>query len=919
MSLKDDEFDIDFMRENDFVRKKCRICSSFFWTQKHDLDVCMESPCVEYGFINNSPAKIKADVDEMRRIFLKFFENNNHTVINPYPVVARWRDDLLVTIASIVDFQPYVTNGEIPPPANPLVISQPCLRFEDIDNVGPTFGRHLTIFEMGGAHAFNYPDRFVYWKDDTIRYHHELLTKKIGVPSDLVTYKEHFWSGGGNAGPDVEANVMGLEISTLVFMSYRLDNGNLITTPVRTVDTGYGIERWAWLSMGSPTAFHAVFGKIFDKTLNLLGIKIDDKILSEAGKISGAFSVTDSNRSRIARETAAKRLGMKFDEFEDAIKPFENVAAILDHTKALTFMLAEGVVPSNVKAGYLARMLARRSYRLLSLYGAQSKLIDILEMQIERWSSQFPHIKDMKDEIIKLADVEIQKYEKTLEREYGEARKKIEALKAKGGSSISINLLQEFYESHGLHPQQVFEISQKVGIKVEIPSDFFSNLVKKKSEIETQKPKEEQALMNKINDLPATEPIYYIDPNRLEFSAKVLRVIDDFLVLDRTAFYPEGGGQLADHGTILWDGEESQVVDVIKVGSVILHKIKGKLPQKDTMIRGTVDSKRRKALMIHHTSTHILNGAARHVLGEHVWQAGALKDVDKSRLDITHYAHLTRDEIIEIENRANKVVLMNIPVEVLNLQRNDAEKKYGFRLYQGGVVPGKEIRVIRIGDWDVEACGGIHCSRTGDVGLIKIIKVERVQDGVERFEFVAGESALKFFQLQEDILSKISQAIGAQQEKLVDAINRLTLDRINLIKKQKIILKRLSDISKDIIMSKSIKISNIDVYFEVDSELGEDFHIMLGEKVIDQNPSLIYCAIVLENKVAKVVVFCGKDARARGLRAKEIVQNVSQVIGGSGGGDERFGRGGGPLTNQIGEIKPILYSYIENMIKGRRS
>lgn len=168
--------------------------------------------------------------------------------------------------------------------------------------------------------------------------------------------------------------------------------------------------------------------------------------------------------------------------------------------------------------------------------------------------------------------------------------------------------------------------------------------------------------------------------------------------------------------------------------------------------------------MIHHTSTHILNGAARHVLGEHVWQAGALKDVDKSRLDITHYAHLTRDEIIEIENRANKVVLMNIPVEVLNLQRNDAEKKYGFRLYQGGVVPGKEIRVIRIGDWDVEACGGIHCSRTGDVGLIKIIKVERVQDGVERFEFVAGESALKFFQLQEDILSKISQAIGAQQE-----------------------------------------------------------------------------------------------------------------------------------------------------------
>jgi len=917
MPLKDDEFDIEFMRENDFVRKKCRICGSFFWTQKHDLDVCMESPCVEYEFINNSPAKIKANVDEMRRIFLKFFEENSHTVINPYPVIPRWRDDLLVTIASIVDFQPYVTNGDIPPPANPLVVSQPCLRFEDIDNVGPTFGRHLTIFEMGGAHAFNYPDKFLYWKDDTIRYHHELLTKRLGVPSDLVTYKEHFWSGGGNAGPDVEANVMGLEISTLVFMCYRVENGNLIPTPVRTVDTGYGIERWAWLSMGTSTAFHTVFGKIFDKILDLAGIKIDDKILSEAGKISGAFSVIDNKRSRMAREIVAKRLGMAFDEFEDVVKPFENIAAILDHTKALVFMLAEGVVPSNVKAGYLARMLARRSYRLLSLYGAQSKLIDIIEMQIGHWSHQFPHIKDMREEIIRLADVEIGKYEKTLEREYGEARKKIEALKAKGRSSIPMELLQEFYESHGLHPQQVSEISKKIGMKVEIPLDFFSSLVKKRSEIEVQKPQEEQALMSKFDDLQPTEPIYYIDSKQLEFDAKVLRVDDDFLAIDRTAFYPEGGGQLGDQGLIIWDGRESQVIDTIKVSSIVLHKIKGPLPPKDAIVKGVVDNQRRRALMIHHTSTHILNGAARHVLGEHVWQAGALKDVDRSRLDITHYAHLTREEIIEIENKANTVVRMNIPVEVLKLQRNDAEKKYGFRLYQGGVVPGKEIRVIKIGDWDVEACGGVHCSRTGDVGLIKIIKVERVQDGVERFEFVAGEPAIKFFQIQEEIVSKLSQSVGAQQEKLIDAVNRLLIDRNDLIKKQKIMFKRLSELSKARIMEKTIKISDVNVYFEVDSELGEDFHIMLGEKAIDQNPSLIYCTISLEDKVAKVIVFCGKDARAKGLKAREIARNISQIMGGSGGGDERFGRGGGPNIDKAEEVKSILYSYIEKMIKER--
>lgn len=919
MSLKDDEFDIEFMRENDFVRRKCKVCKSYFWTQKHDLDVCMESPCAEYEFINNSPARVKTDLDGMRRIFLKFFEDNAHTVIKPYPVIARWRDDLLVTIASIVDFQPYVTNGEMPPPANPLVISQPCLRFEDIDNVGPTFGRHLTIFEMGGAHAFNYPDKFLYWKDDTIRYHHELLTKGLGVPSDLVTYKEHFWSGGGNAGPDVEAIVMGLEVSTLVFMCYRVENGNLVPTPVKTVDTGYGIERWAWLSMGTPTAFHVIFGEIFDKTLDLAGIKIDDNVLYETGKVSGAFSVTDNKRSIMARELVAKKLGMTFDEFEDAIKPFENLAAIVDHTKALAFMLAEGVVPSNVKAGYLARMLARRSYRLLSLYGAQSKLMDIIEMQIGRWSPQFPHINDMRDEITTLVDVEIGKYERTLEREYGEAKKRLEALKVKGRSTIPIDLLQEFYESRGLHPQQVSEISQKIGMKVEIPLDFFSSLVKKKSEIEVQKPQEEQALMSEFNGLKATEPIYYIDPKQLEFDAKVLWVNNDFLALDRTAFYPEGGGQLGDRGLIIWDGKESQVVDTIKVGTIVLHKIKGFLPPKDIIVKGKVDNERRKALMIHHTSTHILNGAARHVLGEHVWQAGALKDVDRSRLDITHYAHPAREEIMEIEDKANMIVRMNIPVEVLKLQRNDAEEKYGFRLYQGGVVPGKEIRVIKIGDWDVEACGGVHCARTGDIGLIKITKVERVQDGIERFEFVAGEPAIKFFQSQEEIVSKVSQLVGAQQEKLIDAVNRLVMDRIDLIKKEKIILRRLSELSKDRIMDKVIKISDFNMYFEVDSELGEDFHIMVGERAIDQNPSLIYCAIALEERVAKVIVFCGTNAQARGLKAKEIVRDISQTMGGSGGGDERFGRGGGPLTDKVEEVRSILQSYIERMIKEERS
>ena len=911
MPLKSDEFDIEFMRENDFIRKKCNACDSFFWTQRHDLDLCMEFPCVENEFIGKSPAKVRADLDKMRNIFLKFFEDNSHTVINPYPIIARWRDDLLVTIASIVDFQPYVTNGEMPPPANPLVVSQPCLRFEDIDNVGLNFGRHLTIFEMGGAHAFNYPNKFTYWKDDTIRYHHELLTEKLGVASDLVTYKEHFWSGGGNAGPDLEPNVMGLEISTLVFMYYRVENGNLIPLPVKTVDTGYGIERWAWLSMGTPTAFHVIFGNILDKTLNLIGGKIDEKVLLEASKLSGAFK---------ARELVAERLGMEVEELKSMIMPFEKVTSILDHTKALVFMLAEGVVPSNVKAGYLARMLARRAYRLLSLYDAQNMFFDIIEMQIKHWSPQFTHIMEMRDEIIKLADVEIKKYVKTLEREYSGAKKKLKTLKSKGRSTIPIDILQELYESHGLHPQQVSELSKDLGVKVEIPSDFFSTLVRKKSESELMRPRDKkQGLMDRIGNLPDTELLYYKDVNQFEFEANVLKVDENFVILDRTAFYSEGGGQLGDRGSIIWDGKKSKVIDIVKVGSISLHKIKGALPTKGAKIKGIVDAKRRRALMIHHTATHILNGAARHILGEHVWQAGAQKDIDKSRLDITHYAHLTREEVIDIENKANMIVRSNIPVEVLYLQRNDAERKYGFRLYQGGVVPGKEIRVIKIGDWDIEACGGTHCLRTGDIGLIKIIKVERIQDGVERLEFLAGEPAIKFIQLREDIISKISHYISTPQDKIVDAVNKLMMDRESVMKKQKIMLKKIAELSKPQIMDKVVKISDIEVYFELDHDLGEEYQIMVGEQCIKINPSLIYCATVIEGKVAKVIVFCGKNAQEKGLKARELARRISSTIGGSGGGDMRFGRGGGPLINRAKEVESTLLSYIKEVLRGHRN
>ncbi len=260
------------------------------------------------------------------------------------------------------------------------------------------------------------------------------------------------------------------------------------------------------------------------------------------------------------------------------------------------------------------------------------------------------------------------------------------------------------------------------------------------------------------------------------------------VVLDQTAFYPRSGGQEPDKGTI----EGIPVVDVIKYGDVIVHVLDGRPPQEGDLVRGRVDQERRGILMRHHTATHLVNGAARQVLGPWVWQHSAYKDVDKARLDITHHSHLTREQMLKIEEVANQVVRENILVDLQVLPRSVAEQKYGFRLYQGGVIPAKELRIQKIGDFDVEACGGTHCNRTGDVGYIKLLKAERLQDGVERLEFVAGAPAVKHMADQESRLLGVAEQFQTQPEQVVSVVTSLKDGNDQLKKKYKSIARELS-------------------------------------------------------------------------------------------------------------------------------
>ena len=257
-------------KERGFKRLKCKVCGSYFWSIV-EKDTCGDAPCTPYNFIDNVPVKkIFENISELRECYLKFFEKHGHTRIKRYPVVAlRWRSDVYFVGASIYNFQPWVTEGIIPPPANPLVISQPCIRLTDVEIVGRS-GRHLTGFEMMAHHAFNYPDKYVYWVDETVELAHEFFTKELGIPEEEITYKESIWSGGGNAGECFEVLVRGLEIATLVFMHYKVRDSEVIELPLKIVDTGYGLERIYWLCTGDVTIYDAVFKEYINRVRKIL-------------------------------------------------------------------------------------------------------------------------------------------------------------------------------------------------------------------------------------------------------------------------------------------------------------------------------------------------------------------------------------------------------------------------------------------------------------------------------------------------------------------------------------------------------------------------------------------------------------------------------------------------------------------------
>ena len=931
---------IPYWEESDHVLKICKVTGLRFWTRDIHRNTCGDTSEDPYTFIGNPiiegfDSRGKQLKDEMRETFLNFFDSKGHTRIEPYPVIARWRDDIHLTIASIADFQPHVTSGMVPPPANPLGISQPCIRLTDVAAVGRS-GRHLSTFEMMAHHAFNWPmdGNVIYWIDQCVRYCDELLVEKLGIEPTSITYVENPWSGGGNAGPALEVIVGGLELATLVFMNLEEDeDGEIIIKgqkysemELQIIDTGYGLERFCWAASGTPTIYEAIYPESidwlktisgFDSFLDSLDIRVEmEELLSELSRLAGILNIdvgtdVEGLYRNLSERLSDNGISISLDDLKKVTEPLSSIYAIPDHMHAICNMLGDGLVPSNSKAGYLVRMLVRRVCRMKESLSIPVSLSELGAHHIHTHLDKDGFVQS-EDGILKILELEEARYHEMLRK--GRAAVKT-ALKDTPLDSRQVNdeILFRLSEERGLNPDMVVSIAKELGwqnlqVRVGFTADMAArNALMTKTASKTKDSKQ----VFETSDMEATQLDFYEDTRALEFQAEVLHCIpltDEMIsglkfsvevesipsyavVTDRTLFYPEGGGQLGDQGCLLQDGNEFKVLDTKSQDGVIFHFTESPLvPGK---VNGILDGDRRKQLMDHHTAVHIVGGAARNILGPHIWQAGSNKGARYARLDITHHSRLSRHEIEAIEDLANNIIESNPKIKKEVLERSEADRKYGFDIYQGGPPKNNVIRVINIGDFDIQACGGTHHDQASSIGELRILKSSQVQDGVERLQIVAGETSRDHSRRQERILSEASEVLGVHSDDLPKAVSRFFEEwksqqkRIESLEAE-IVRLRTSGSGDDSVMVDGVRY----VIMEVDGEM-KQMMTMLSQLTRDTDtPTLA----VLGTRMGggKLIVACTEESIASDRHnAVEILNAISVHIGGGGGGRPTLAQGGG--------------------------
>ncbi|MDE1825041.1 MAG: alanine--tRNA ligase [Candidatus Micrarchaeota archaeon] len=861
---------VELFGKEGFERYKCLKCGKNFWSTKK-RDACGEHEA--YSFFKAKPVKIS--YVEFWKKYAEFFRKNGHTEVPRYPVVSRWRQDLYFTIASIQDFQ-RIENGNMgfEYAANPLVVPQICLRFSDIENVGVT-GKHFTGFMMAGQHSFDYPNNG-YWREKCIELNYKFLTEVLGVKKGDLVYHEDVWAMGdfSEFGPCLESFANGIELVNSVFTQFECVNGKISELKGRVVDVGWGFDRLLWFYTGYDNAYRAVFSGEIEKFGKRLNLDFDDPLFRKFAAVSGELDITEAKEAKSRLVQILKEEGIKLDDYEKRLKPLHAFYAILDHTRSLLFAISDGALPSNIGGGYNLRIILRRALGFIEKYRFDVSITEIARLEAQSLLPLYPELSRSLDTLEKVVAIEKERYERSKQN----SSKIIEGMLSKN-KKFGPKELRLLYESYGVTPELLIEVAAQRGMHLEMPQNWYESIL----EGDFAKKVKATKIGIELPKLAKTEQLYY--DYALKADAKVLFASKNYVALDKTPFYPEGGGQLADHGTIA----EAKVIDAQKIGDIVVHVMEkdvghDKKFAAGSMVKAIVDEDRRNRLMIHHTATHLMNASSREVLGKHIWQEGTLKDYAKARIDLTHYDKLSNDEVLRIERVANGHIADGIKVDVEWLDRGDAESRFGFVIYQGHGVPAKKMRIVTIADkggkvFDAQACGGLHLvGRESRIGMVGIIDTLRIHDGVDRVEFVAGPAALDYFDKENAELGAIAQEMNVERMKSFGAVKASREAYAEMFKKLNLANEAIANIFAEQFSAKD----------SVEMELGKapkEMMRKIASSIVDKNKKAV---VLLANSSGEVFCACGE---ASGKSAIEYAKEKLGKKGFVGGGSKKAAEG----------------------------
>ena len=861
-------------------------------------------------------------LNDLREKYLSFFESKGHLRLPSFSLVPNNDKSLLLINSGMAPMKKFFT-GEVTPPRNRVTTCQKCIRTPDLERVGHT-ARHGTFFEMLGNFSFG-----DYFKEEAIAWAWEFLTKTLEIPENLLwpsIYEndeeaydiwknkigveeshivrlgkaDNFWEhGSGPCGPcseiyfdrGVERGCGSpdckpgcdcdrfMEIWNNVFSQFNNDGqGNYTELAQKNIDTGMGLERLACVMQNVENMFEV------DSVRKIL-----DKVCEISGKSYGADSENDIS-----------------------------IRVVTDHTRSAMFMISDGVIPSNEGRGYVLRRIIRRACRHGKLLGINHPfLVDMCQVAIGESCGAYTELSEKADYIKKVLSLEEERFDATIDAGLSILEGLVKTAKAEGKGVLEGADAFKLYDTFGFPIDLTREIAEENGLATDM--EGFNALMQE------QKQRARNARANisgwsdkaKTFDIAKTEFLGYTS---YECEGKILAILDEngesidtisegecSIILDKTTFYGEGGGQVGDTGVITLGENELTVLDTKKSEGVYIHmcSVANGTFKVGDVVKCSVDVARREAIKRNHSAVHMLQAALRSVLGTHVEQAGSYVDEKIGRFDFTHFAALTKEEICKVEAIVNNAILAGTPVDTIETDIETARKNGAMALF--GEKYGAVVRMVKMGDFSCELCGGTHLDNTAKAGLFKIITEIGVAAGTRRIEVVTGLGVLDLLNGKEELISATAGELRCQNVNDIAKRSASIQEELRAMKREIDSLNsKLAGGRVDALISGAKRVGNFVIVTEDLGDMGIDAVRSLGDTIKDKEPNAVAVFAIHSGDKLNFLSVCGKEAVKNGAHAGNILREVSAVTGGRGGGRPDSAMSGGREISKIQEALSIV-------------